>query len=547
MKEEKKSGQTSKGGGGQTGEEMEPPHPSYAQNDDSNKTEPREATSGRGAGGQGPVGARKSLDQSGSWSTAGVAGLVALFLLVIGGGGVMAYMNFAGNSASNPPSVASIYNAHKSIDSLRYDFSVDGKLALNESELRGRDDFERFKQILPYIPNTGNVGEVPEQLQLEASLGGLVNSPNQNSGSKTTMQLAAGGNKTENLIDIEFRLVGDAGYVNPKVLPTVPMMPLDSFENQWFSFTASPTPVQFADAKESISDSELSDETTIEVMKALTSSGLVSVDDVSETTLSDGSGAYKYTLSVHPQNLPAFKEQFEEIVSENQPELAQQEDIQQALDEIGTSTDSSDTISKTIKPVTMWLGKDSYRLQKARFEKTYSKQDLIEATGSSSDRANMAGFDSATVSFTLNLSDYNQNFDVQKPTDATPFEEAKESLPFFGAMAGARQSARDARRQTDINQIETGLALYKDENGSYPDSLYGGSNSLAASDQMTEVPSDPSEDSKYLYTTSTSEGGYCIGTTLEDTSSLPSDNDKQCIDDLKAATGQEDVNYSVGN
>jgi len=115
----------------------------------------------------------------------------------------------------------------------------------------------------------------------------------------------------------------------------------------------------------------------------------------------------------------------------------------------------------------------------------------------------------------------------------------------LASLNGARESARDGRRQTDLSQIRTGLALYNDQQGEYPTDLYSsGNTNLEDSDAMTQVPTDPSDDSKYKYTDSPSsaDADFCIGATLENTDNLPDDNNSDCVSDLPA-----EVNYAISN
>lgn len=111
----------------------------------------------------------------------------------------------------------------------------------------------------------------------------------------------------------------------------------------------------------------------------------------------------------------------------------------------------------------------------------------------------------------------------------------------LASLNGARESSRDARRQTDLSQIRTGLALYNDQNGQYPSSLYGSGNSLASSSAMTQVPTDPGDSSQYGYTTSTSEGDFCLGANLESTSTLPDDHNSGCLGSFSGGS----FNYAV--
>lgn len=111
----------------------------------------------------------------------------------------------------------------------------------------------------------------------------------------------------------------------------------------------------------------------------------------------------------------------------------------------------------------------------------------------------------------------------------------------LASLNGARESSRDARRQTDLTQIRTGLALYRDSNGGYPADLY---TDLAGSDAMTQVPTDPDDGSNYAYTATTSAGDFCLGATLESSSTLPDDNSSQCVTDLNNGS-YSGINYAI--
>ena len=59
-------------------------------------------------------------------------------------------------------------------------------------------------------------------------------------------------------------------------------------------------------------------------------------------------------------------------------------------------------------------------------------------------------------------------------------------------ITGAPAKARDAARVADLQQIATGLELYMDERGEYPDGVDGCVSGLDLSSYMTSVPDDPS-------------------------------------------------------
>lgn len=118
------------------------------------------------------------------------------------------------------------------------------------------------------------------------------------------------------------------------------------------------------------------------------------------------------------------------------------------------------------------------------------------------------------------------------------------------ALGNARQKSRDARRISDIKQIQTALELYLNDNGDYPDEVLASGTcpeavaavnvvggcclqddavGIAAACTVTDVymntiPSDPDQDGAQVYTyhydgTTT----YSLGYTLEgDTAGIPS-------------------------
>ncbi len=95
------------------------------------------------------------------------------------------------------------------------------------------------------------------------------------------------------------------------------------------------------------------------------------------------------------------------------------------------------------------------------------------------------------------------------------------------ALGSARVKARDAKRMSDLKQVQTALELYYTDQNSYPSgpATLGGTSAAClnasgwtttgcSSPYMAEVPSDPSSGS-YVYTATT--GSYKIDATLEGT------------------------------
>lgn len=68
---------------------------------------------------------------------------------------------------------------------------------------------------------------------------------------------------------------------------------------------------------------------------------------------------------------------------------------------------------------------------------------------------------------------------------------------------GQNQKSKDARRISDLKQIQTGLELYRSDVGSYPTSQSwltgGGSLSQGGIDYIKTVPKDPKPGLRYYY------------------------------------------------
>jgi len=514
------------------------PHPHYDDQKNQRHTQStqhdlnQQNTAGRQGGDE-------NTKSSISWVWATSVG--ALALILVGAVGVYAYVSTT-DRPNKTVSLTNIYNAHQNADTVWYSATTEGSLQLDAEQLQQRDDFDQIKQGLLYVPNTGDVDEVPNQIQGKITVSGpTALGGSETLQSETNLDVSFGGKEMKKMVDVTVRLVDDTGYVNAKTLPSLPMVPAQSFEGQWFSFSTSSAAGQFRTMGESPERLEnMTASSTVSLLQTANNSGFVTVDEAGSNTLSDGTDVRTYTLTIHPRKGSQFVEEAESVLSETDPGFVESEAFQslsRSAEELSNATSTPDQVS----PITVSLADDSLRVRKVSYSKTFTKKQLQESAGGDRD---LKGIDSAEISASLALSDYNKPIDVSAPDDVTPLKEAVENLPFFGAaLSEARTSSRDARRQTDLNQIKTGLALYKNENGSYPDSLYEGQDSLAESDVMAQMPKDPKGDTPYAYTTDTDAGDFCLGASLEDTSDLPSNHNDQCVEDLGSAGYS--VNYAI--
>jgi len=87
----------------------------------------------------------------------------------------------------------------------------------------------------------------------------------------------------------------------------------------------------------------------------------------------------------------------------------------------------------------------------------------------------------------------------------------------------ARAKARDARRISDIRQLQLALQMYYDINNAYPATLAALTTPTA---YITIEPKDPQDSSSYLYCVSTTKGYHLGSAKVEnDNTALDSDAD----------------------
>jgi prepilin-type N-terminal cleavage/methylation domain-containing protein len=118
----------------------------------------------------------------------------------------------------------------------------------------------------------------------------------------------------------------------------------------------------------------------------------------------------------------------------------------------------------------------------------------------------------------------------------------------LASLNSAREKSRDARRLTDIKQIQLALELYFDGTGSgqYPvtsttctdgggaaNAEHNGLNALANDNYIPQIPRDPnlgtpSDCYEYATPTTGSRTVYHLGASLEDTSHSALDGDQDC-------------------
>lgn len=102
----------------------------------------------------------------------------------------------------------------------------------------------------------------------------------------------------------------------------------------------------------------------------------------------------------------------------------------------------------------------------------------------------------------------------------------------LASLNSARKKGRDARRISDVKQIQLALELYYDANGAYPATIGTASSSvLVTNGYIAAVPTDPTNNVVYRYAPYAVTGslgicsGYHLGSSLETTGHASLTND----------------------
>jgi len=89
----------------------------------------------------------------------------------------------------------------------------------------------------------------------------------------------------------------------------------------------------------------------------------------------------------------------------------------------------------------------------------------------------------------------------------------------LASLNSARTKARDAKRVSDIKQLQLALEMYYDDNSNYPTAI--STANLVTPGHIAAIPTDPSTGTAYTFAalgSGTTCSSYHLGATLENTS-----------------------------
>ncbi len=98
----------------------------------------------------------------------------------------------------------------------------------------------------------------------------------------------------------------------------------------------------------------------------------------------------------------------------------------------------------------------------------------------------------------------------------------------LASLNSARKKGRDARRVSDIRQLQLALELYYDKNNAYPQVTDLDSSTLVSDGFLAVIPHDPSDQRDYSYAYATNGTNYHLGASLEDSGNTAKNSDADC-------------------
>lgn len=299
-------------------------------------------------------------------------------------------------------------------------------------------------------------------------------------------------------MELQAKQLDDVSYVNVKDLPGPIEMFFKDFQDKWIkidpkesssikgsgepetdSFSLSPT-----DALKNLDkDKERAERINKRVQEEIEAADLINFDQRFDDVAIDGALCYHYKVSLKKESLPAFMKKLSAILYEEM---------------VGTSTQYSlfmpdkksfeEMFTNAINTITgasaeFWIDKKTYDLKMVNYNLglDISKFDLDGKK--------------PQVKGTVKISGNMHYFNLGAPVDINVPDNSKSLYQMIADMAkgsekslaGAKALSRDAKRISDIKQIQTAVEIYFNDKNKYPESI----NTQEFTFYMSKIPTNP--------------------------------------------------------
>ncbi|MEK7560746.1 MAG: hypothetical protein AAB539_02205 [Patescibacteria group bacterium] len=218
---------------------------------------------------------------------------------------------------------------------------------------------------------------------------------------------------------------------------------------------------------------------------------------VSPPENADGVSVARYDFAVDKNAVGKFLESVTAILNERGASSGEQdpEKMRQAIDTAFQYIASIDGA--------VWIGTEDGLPHRVEFRLVVQPPADEKASVDKSEDAGQA----ARFALDVRFKDFGKPLSLAPPGDSRPLKDV-----FSVLFETPQKRSRDARRISDIKQIQLGAELYFDEKGAYPSDL----TQLVTDGFMAAIPKDPRSEVSYSYCTDTSHKKYHLGAVLEE-------------------------------
>jgi len=347
--------------------------------------------------------------------------IVVAVVFVGGVGAAAAY--YAYNTFFNPQAeLARMVEAMQNVDSVKFD----GAAQATNVEVEKTDDLfsEEYGMFL---------GDGSEDVTIEAE-GVLVSSGEEEFDLAVKFSLTSDEEDAE--IAAEIRKINKVVYLKIDEIGELGDMLGADFGEQWIMFDED----QFGDLTSEFAeepDDELTPKQEAELEALLKSSKVISVVTASVTELVNGHATRVYEVVPNPEGIRSYTQGSIRIIEEREPTSDELEEIEEFIDAIEDLTGK------------LWIEVGTHLLHRA------SVNGEVETPDGSS-------FD---LTATVELTDHNEDLEIEKPEDALSFAEMIGAA--FGEMFGGLPMAEEGFSGTEVDTTDDETGFYDEYDYDY--------------------------------------------------------------------------------
>lgn len=299
--------------------------------------------------------------------------------------------------------------------------------------------------------------------------------------------------------NVELRKPGKTLYGKINKLPVFlltflglsPSEKLDSVLSQWFSYDTTPLETEARKSLDLNNNTTITNKAIQDAIDKHLNEKAMGFFKVSDDKL-DGFSTYKITLISNDQFLDYIDEQTKKDRPSN----------------FDSQYKTSDYISDL--KLDCWIDQKSYYLRKVSV--SYKMNNKLGSMFGLS--ANPIGNQSkSTVGMVLIMSDFNKPVVIDIPPNSISIEEySRQLMELFPAYMEQQQRSADAKRKSDLYQIQGALDRAYTTTLKYPNNL----DELITLGELKSVPVDPETKLPYEYKPTADRSGYTLSATLSD-------------------------------